>query len=277
MLLEQINPFVRFARYMNIATKSHPAYISYDARLFYTMDSQAKIKVQGTFYLMKTGSLLLIPPGKEYVYLPAGQIPVRYLILNFDYTQNHIHRKIPVPPDIPEQFQKERILDTITFTDIPQLNEPLFLPQCAEAEPLLMDIEKEYRRQLMYHNMVTGSALRQVLALVVRKLLSPPDTGTNEIIRFIQNNTARNFSNRELGELFHFHPNYINSIIKASTGMSLHRYVLNAKISKAIRLLDTTQMPVREIAQKVGFTDISHFSKVFKKTAGASPNKYRTQ
>lgn len=275
MLFEQINPFVRFARYMKIRTEHYPEYIPYDARLFYAMDGQAKIKVQDTPYFMAPGSLLIIPPGMRYIYLAPDKAPVRYLILNFDYTQNHIRRKIPIPPDIPELFQKEMILDTIIFTDIPQLNEPLFLPQCAGAEPLLTDIEKEYRRQLMYHNMVTGSALRQVLALIARKLLSPPDTGANEIIRFIQNNTARNFSNRELGELFHFHPNYINSIIKASTGMSLHQYVLNAKISKAIRLLDTTQMSVREIAQAVGFTDISHFSKVFKKAVGASPNKYR--
>jgi len=59
------------------------------------------------------------------------------------------------------------------------------------------------------------------------------------------------------------------------TGLSLHQYVISLRISKAIGMLETTNMQITEIAYAVGFKDMCHFSRYFKKTTGRTPRGFR--
>jgi AraC family transcriptional regulator, arabinose operon regulatory protein len=54
-------------------------------------------------------------------------------------------------------------------------------------------------------------------------------------------------------------------------------YFMRMKMNKASILLITTDMQVNQIASKVGFTDNFHFSRVFSKIIGMSPQKFRKQ
>ena len=47
------------------------------------------------------------------------------------------------------------------------------------------------------------------------------------------------------------------------------------RISKAIELLQYSDMRISEIAEKVGFPDASHISKVFKQLMGKGPREFR--
>ncbi|ASR45255.1 AraC family transcriptional regulator [Paenibacillus kribbensis] len=53
------------------------------------------------------------------------------------------------------------------------------------------------------------------------------------------------------------------------------KYLQNLKINEAKRLLDQTTYNLSIIAQSIGYTDLSTFSKAFKKTAGIPPREYR--
>jgi AraC-like DNA-binding protein len=46
---------------------------------------------------------------------------------------------------------------------------------------------------------------------------------------------------------------------------------------KAVNLLDTTELPIMDIAMDVGFNNLSHFYHQFKKVYGYSPNKFRQE
>jgi AraC family transcriptional regulator of arabinose operon len=52
-------------------------------------------------------------------------------------------------------------------------------------------------------------------------------------------------------------------------------YFNRLKIQKACELLKTTDQPVGEIGESLGFTDPYYFSRLFKKTMGLSPRTYR--
>jgi AraC-like DNA-binding protein len=60
-----------------------------------------------------------------------------------------------------------------------------------------------------------------------------------------------------------------------NTGSSLHQYLLNYRISMAIELIESTYGSITDIAYQVGFKDISHFSKYFKKKTGRAPSEFR--
>ena len=62
MLISEINPYIRYAKYLNLNKKSHTdELVARDARLFYTLGGYSKIKVNSTEYEMNvlpTQSLL---------------------------------------------------------------------------------------------------------------------------------------------------------------------------------------------------------------------------
>jgi two-component system response regulator YesN len=71
------------------------------------------------------------------------------------------------------------------------------------------------------------------------------------------------------------HPTYLSILFKETVGVNFKNYVLEYKISKAIQMLITTDIPVYSISDKLGYMDSMHFSKVFKKQTGMTPGEYR--
>lgn len=70
-------------------------------------------------------------------------------------------------------------------------------------------------------------------------------------------------------------PVYLSRMIKQELGMSFVSLVTNMKMKKAIQLLNSTDLPIVEIAEQVGYDTQHYFSTAFKKVMGVSPIKYR--
>jgi AraC family transcriptional regulator len=70
--------------------------------------------------------------------------------------------------------------------------------------------------------------------------------------------------------LFHF-----VRAFKQSTGMPPHRYQIFLRIEKAKELLETTTLPVADIAAQVGYDDPSYFARLFVREFGVAPQAYR--
>jgi transcriptional regulator GlxA family with amidase domain len=62
---------------------------------------------------------------------------------------------------------------------------------------------------------------------------------------------------------------------KAATGQSLIEYVQGLRIEEAKRSLETTDMPVDDIASDVGYDEPAFFRRLFKRLVGVSPGQYR--
>jgi YesN/AraC family two-component response regulator len=59
------------------------------------------------------------------------------------------------------------------------------------------------------------------------------------------------------------------------TGMSFRVYLQRLRVSRALELLGRRYVRVSEVAYAVGFNDLSHFDRTFRKVVGQSPTKYR--
>jgi AraC-like DNA-binding protein len=60
-----------------------------------------------------------------------------------------------------------------------------------------------------------------------------------------------------------------------STGVALHRYTLQCRVSEARRLLGETDLPIKEIAAQLGYQDVFFFSRQFAKISGTTPAMFR--
>ncbi|HLW59131.1 MAG TPA: helix-turn-helix transcriptional regulator [bacterium] len=70
-------------------------------------------------------------------------------------------------------------------------------------------------------------------------------------------------------------PYYFSRMFKAHVGVSPYRYLTRLRIAEAMRLLETSTLPVTEICYEVGFRNLSHFITTFGAHAGVSPMRYR--
>ena len=68
---------------------------------------------------------------------------------------------------------------------------------------------------------------------------------------------------------------YISQLFKRYQKISPHEYIMRLKLNRAANLLLITDLEVKEVGHRVGFTDPYHFSRNFKKVHGLSPNQYR--
>ena len=64
---------------------------------------------------------------------------------------------------------------------------------------------------------------------------------------------------------------------KAATGMRPHEYLLRQRIERAKELLAGSQPPLAEIALEVGFKAQAHFTTVFARIVGETPNAWRRE
>ena len=74
---------------------------------------------------------------------------------------------------------------------------------------------------------------------------------------------------------FHRSRSHISHLFKKQTGMTLRAYCNKLKLEKAKLLLETTDMPIIQIALDSGFNDVSYFINLFRQKNGVSPLVYR--
>ncbi|MHC9001192.1 helix-turn-helix domain-containing protein [Enterococcus bulliens] len=80
---------------------------------------------------------------------------------------------------------------------------------------------------------------------------------------------------KELADHFHYNYSYLSSLFPQVTEMNFTDYMNELRIKRAKDLLKQVDVTISEVAESIGFTDISYFSKVFKKRTGQTPSQYR--
>ena len=79
----------------------------------------------------------------------------------------------------------------------------------------------------------------------------------------------------EVADYVNINADYFCRLFKAETGSTYNSYLTNCRIQKAVELLTNTDLKVYEVAEKVGYSNLSYFSRVFKKVMGVNPFFYQ--
>jgi len=84
-----------------------------------------------------------------------------------------------------------------------------------------------------------------------------------------------NISRKEIQAALHYNAEYLNRLLKRQTKMTIAGYAQMIRTQKAQQLLNTTDLTVQLIAERLGFSSEAYFYHYFKKQTGLSPNQYR--
>lgn len=71
--------------------------------------------------------------------------------------------------------------------------------------------------------------------------------------------------------------NYVSTIFSTSESVTIEKYFILQKIERAKELLSYNELSLSDIAKKLGYSSISHFSNQFKSIVGVSPKLYRKE
>ena len=74
---------------------------------------------------------------------------------------------------------------------------------------------------------------------------------------------------------FHYTPEYTSKLIKEATGMNYKTILQKVRIERASFLLVDTNLSVQNIGLQVGYENVEHFIRTFKKVNGMTPTEYR--
>lgn len=78
-----------------------------------------------------------------------------------------------------------------------------------------------------------------------------------------------------LGRVAQYSPYHLSRLFRTAMGQTLHQYVTTRRLAKAKLLLETSDLPLQQIAQQTGFSDQSHLSKHFRRAYGYAPSAER--
>lgn len=146
------------------------------------------------------------------------------------------------------------------------------------AHQLLSD---SYSAELLEHasssvnNMMDWVEHITVKALDYAAELEKTQSVTDKVKSFIKLNIEKELTNEEIANQVYLNQVYLNRIFKRDTGQSLSEFVINERFKIAKELLAKTDLPISTVAANIGYTNFSHFSRLFRKYIGISPVEYR--
>lgn len=233
---------------------------------------QLTARINSTEYLMEESSILVVPPLHIYSLSGISDGNVREI---FPIPDRFI-QKLPFTPD----FNFLKRVSMSPYTKLPEKTTEDLLQ-------LISMIRKYDSQEIRRSEYITGSLATSLILIASSSFRISDDSGGNGhtraqelAIRFFDL-LIKNFrSGKNVGfyaEKVFVSPKYLSMSVKAATGRSAQCWINESILFEAKRLLLTTGMSVREIADRLNFPDSSSFVRFFRTHSGCTPLVFRKQ
>jgi AraC family transcriptional regulator len=94
-------------------------------------------------------------------------------------------------------------------------------------------------------------------------------------IEYIDENLGKQVSLAGLASVVALSPDHFAHAFREATGVASHRYVIERRVERAKALLPQSDLPITEIAHRIGCSSHSHFSVLFHRVTGLTPRQFR--
>lgn len=121
--------------------------------------------------------------------------------------------------------------------------------------------------------------LRKLCTGVILNLEQQRSEKNTEIVQavtgYISQHLTEDLSMEVLAEKFYISSSHLRKIFKNETGSTIKECIDEARLKKAMELLEHTQIKIYDISEKVGYQTVQAFTRAFKLNTGKTPGDYR--
>jgi AraC-like DNA-binding protein len=207
------------------------------------------------------GDCLVLRPGALYRCRTSAEEPLLVHVVHFDWVGGRGEAVAPPDGDLPALH---RPLIDVTFfealttraIDAHLANRP------ADADAWLKAALLELGRQDRAHAAATAATDEHAQRI-------------EQVCAGIAGSPGQAWVVAELAASCFVTPDHFTRLFKAARGVTPREYILRHRIDLARRLLLSSSHSVGRIAELAGFSDIHHFSRVFKARTGRAPTRFR--
>lgn len=105
--------------------------------------------------------------------------------------------------------------------------------------------------------------------------VSPEQDEFSAITEYLNEHIDEQISVDTITKKFAINKNKLNDLFMKQASMTWHDYLLTLRIDLAKSMLINTELPINEVASRVGYPDAGYFAKIFKHVTGKTPSLYR--
>ena len=233
--------------------------------LFYVVDGKGEFNIQGQRFPVKPNDFVIINPQVEHTELSSPDEPLEYIVLG---------------------------INGLSFSNLTPVSEgghPFsFFNLRDEQKDILRYLNamvQEATSQQMSYELVCHNLLEILLIKILRHQHFDLEVGKQSkatkdisfIKHYLETYYHESIQLEDLASMTHLSRFYISHSFKKEIGMSPMEYLIDIRIKESKILLRTTNYSISQVADIVGFTTPTYFSKQFRKSTGISPTDYREQ
>ncbi|MGL1893575.1 MAG: AraC family transcriptional regulator [Spirochaetaceae bacterium] len=176
------------------------------------------------------------------------------------------------------KFIGQRAITIFNEYNIP-LGQPFYLKRDQLFEKYTTQISEEIRPHVTPDIRIIENIYRNFLMEIERDLTEINTTliplNIQKVKDLLDTKYYKNMHLKDLSEECNLAPNYLTSEFKNYYGLSIINYLIQVRVFHAKMLLSNLKLNIGDVAREVGYEDIQHFSKLFKKHTGYSPSEFR--
>lgn len=275
MKIEELNPFIRYARMHQKFYPQKENSVCYDCRLFFVLKGEGDVFINGKRNRILSGFTAFLPPKTQYRFDFTNPNDVEVYVLNFDLTDGFSHLSKSLGTATESNFLLTNVLN---YDLCEEFNRPIVRSNSFAIQTHVGECINLFLREIAYYKH-SASALLKIVLIELLKNEHDEKEGyklVEEVQEFIRNHYQDcELTNQTIAKEFNYHSYHINRVMKAKTGIALHEYLINYRLRMAKNYLTTTDFTVTEIAEKTGFASYVYFIKLFRERVGVSPLRYR--
>ncbi|WP_157273452.1 helix-turn-helix domain-containing protein [Paenibacillus sp. oral taxon 786] len=96
----------------------------------------------------------------------------------------------------------------------------------------------------------------------------------DDVKTFVYRHLHEDIRSEQLAESLQMNYSYMSRVFSKEAGMSIRKFIMEAKVKEAIRLFSESNLSISQISEKLGYNNPYYFTRIFKQVTGYSPTDY---
>ena len=259
----------------SIQLNSLPESVTKSIRLYYVVEGKFEWSIDHQQHLLYPGDAALILPGQQFGshkgFLDIGTIS--WIHINI--------QKLESGEMVPGKWSSLSENEGLAIGKILLLNNSVAFAKLNEAGRILQYIQNElFNKEVGYATRV-NQLIDELFITLTRQLTKQSNPARDfpktfmQLEQTLRQNLSHQWTVEEMAAVVGMGTTLFNEKVKTYSGFSPINYLINIRISEAIKLLKKKDTSLTDIALDIGFYSSQHFSTTFKKLTGYTPSEFR--